>query len=93
MSRVKPITLDCGIDAEIWENKDYISMDISLIDLYNGSGTNNTLKRMAELFTELSEKGFVGNGISRDIGYYDSTDDLILQVIKFKKNEKSKLES
>jgi hypothetical protein len=84
MSRVKPITLDCGIDAEVWENKDYTSIDISLIDLYNGNGVNNSLKRMAELFTELSEKGFVGNGISRDIGYYDSTDDLILNVTKSK---------
>jgi hypothetical protein len=82
--KLKPITLDCGIEAEVWENKSYISMDISLIDLYNGYGTNNTLKRMAELFTELTEKGFEGNGISRDIGYYDSTDDLILNVTKLK---------
>jgi hypothetical protein len=84
MSRVKTITLDCGMEAEVWENKGYISMDISLIDLYNGYGTNNTLKRMAELFTELSKKGYKGNGISREIGYYDSTDDLILNVTKSK---------
>ncbi len=78
------ITLDCGVEAESWFYAGEEHLQISLIDLYNGYGKLASLKLMAKLFTELSEKGFASNGISRIEGYYNSTDDLLLKVTRKK---------
>lgn len=80
--KTKEITLDCGIVAESWTHDGYQHLDISLINLYNGYGDMNSMSRMASLFKELADKGYEGSGMMRKIGYYDSTDDIILHVVR-----------
>jgi hypothetical protein len=82
MAKNKIIKLDCGIEAEYWKSGKTERLRISVIDLYNGYGELNNLKKLSELFAELAAKGFKGDGLSREIGYYDSTDDLLLDVCK-----------
>jgi hypothetical protein len=79
MSKIKQITLDCGIDAELWTNGKYESIEVSLIDLYNGYGDFSSFEKTRGLFKELAEKGYKNEGISTVTGYYDSIDDLILR--------------
>lgn len=78
----KAIKLDCGFEAERWifEGKECLS--ISLIDLYNGYGSQCSFFDLANLFKELSDKGFRPYGLSRIEGYYGSTDDLLLTCRK-----------
>lgn len=80
MKKNKIIKLDCGVEAERWTYGKTEGLRLSVIDLYNGYGELNDLKKLSELFAELAAKGFKGDGLSREIGYYDSTDDLFLDV-------------
>lgn len=82
------ITLDCGIRAEHWiRSKNTESLKISLNDLYSGQGEQNSMSLMANLFKELSDKGYKGKGISIDFGYYDSVDGLFLEVNRLIKDK------
>ena len=73
------ILLDCGIKAEQRINNRKEWLDISLINLYEGYEDENDFELMFKLFLELHTKGFKGKGMSREVGYYDSTDDIILK--------------
>lgn len=79
MSKIKQITLDCGIAAELWINGKHESIEISLINLYDGYGDFSSFEKMGSLFKELAEKGYKNEGISIVNGYYDSILDLILR--------------
>lgn len=75
------ITLNCGINVLRWmRTKTTESLRIDLSDLYSGHGEQNKMSLMADLFKELSEKGYKGNGISINFGLYDSVDGLYLEV-------------
>ncbi len=75
------IELDCGIVAQYWlRSEGTESLRISLIDLYSGYGEQNSMSLMADLFKELHDKGFSGQGISMDKGYYDDIENLYLEV-------------
>lgn len=76
------VKLDCGVEAESWFYSGNENLEISLLGLYDGYGELSDLKTLGALFTELSEKGFKNEGLSRVEGYYGSTDDLILRVSK-----------
>lgn len=89
MSKKKTIKLDCGFEAESWTFKDGEQLSISLIDLYNGYGSQCSFSDLANLFKELSDKGFRPYGLSRVEGYYGSTDDLLLCCGKDSKTAKS----
>lgn len=81
----KNILLECGITAEYWKYKKVESLRISLEDLYNGWGKENSIELMIELFTELKEKGYKSaKGIDLTHGYYNSIDDINLTVSKTK---------
>ena len=83
MSKKKNIIkLDCGVEAENWFYSGTEWLRISIVDLYNGYGQLASLSLLAELFAELSKKGFTSNAISRIEGYYGSTDDLLLDVCR-----------
>ena len=82
MSKNKTIILDCGIEAEIWKYIDTEWLSISLIDFYEGCGKLNDLQLLSNLLNELSSKGYKGEGLSRIVGYYESTDDILLRVTK-----------
>jgi hypothetical protein len=79
MNRIKQITLDCGFEAELWVNNKRESIEVSLINLFDGYGNLLSFEKLACLFKELAEKGYKNEGISIVKGYYDSTDDLILR--------------
>jgi len=72
--------LNCGITITKYGNGD--RGEVSIIDMYNGYGSLSDFKRLAELFTELDSLGYKPDGITRVEGYYDSTDDLILDFHK-----------
>lgn len=76
------IILDCGIKAIqiLSKNSEIEMLEISLIDLYNAYGETNNFLLLSKLFLELHEKGFINDGLSRTVGYYDSTDDIRLDV-------------
>lgn len=78
----KEATLDCGARALYTQTAGTEFLAISLIDLYQGYGELNDPLKLAALFTELHQKGYKLSGLSRVVGYYDSTDDLILDAIK-----------
>lgn len=79
----KKIVLKCGIVATKWKYLGYENIVISLIDLYNGYGKLNNILLLSQLFKELYDMGFdSGNGMSYDMGYYNSIDDLTLTVRK-----------
>jgi hypothetical protein len=87
MSSKKEIKLDCGVVAEAFTTSKYEMLRISLIDLYNGYGALSNLRLLASLFNELADKGYTSDGISRVEGYYDSTDDLLLDVSRKKQKQ------
>jgi len=77
----KSVKLNCGIECDYWKRKNkHESLRISMYDLYQGYGKYNNLKLISELFNELNQKGFTGNGISFERGYYDSINNLFLDV-------------
>jgi hypothetical protein len=76
----KIVRLNCGLECEYSKYKNTEFLTISLYDLYNGYGKFNDLKTISNLFKELNDKGFKNSGISLDTGYYDSIDDLKLNV-------------
>jgi len=81
------ITLDCGVVAESWTSGDYDWLRVSIMDFYNGYGALSNLKLMANLVNELADKGYSCCGISRVEGYYNSTDDLLLDVSRKKQKQ------
>jgi len=81
----KIIVLDCGVDANQYKAKGIETLEISIVDFYNGHGLLNDFKKLSDLFLELHEKGFSPSGLSRVEGYYNSTDDLLLDAIKIVK--------
>jgi hypothetical protein len=82
MSRYTRIKLDCGIEADYWTYNGWENLHISLIDLYNGFDSPMYLFTLVDLLSELAEKGYRNSGLSREVGYYDSTDDLIWHVTR-----------
>lgn len=84
MKRVNYIKLECGVEVKHWNYKKYELIEIDLIDFYNGYGELNNLELLSKLFKELNDKGFKSDGLSREIGYYDSTDGLLLTLRKNK---------
>jgi len=54
-------------------------LEISLYPLFMGSKDADP-QSMIELFTYLRDEGYCIHGISRDVGPYDSTDDLLLSA-------------
>ena len=81
----KRVKLNCGIECDYWKGRNgYESLTISLHDLYQGYGKDNNFNLLMELFKELKEKGFEGDGIHMEMGYYDSVDDLLLNVSRKK---------
>lgn len=76
------IMLDCGISAERWIGGGVERIRVSIIDAYNGYGELNNLKKLSELFAELADKGYEGTGMHTQTGYYDSVDDIFIDVTK-----------
>jgi len=89
MSKKKTTKLNCGFEAESWTFKGGEQLSISLIDLYNGYGSQCSFFDLANLFKELSDKGFRPYGLSRVEGYYGSTDDLLLRCGKDSKTSEN----
>ena len=89
MSKKKSIKLDCGFDAESWTFKGEEQLSISLIDFYHGYESKCNFLDLANLFKELSDKGFHPYGLSRVEGYYGSTDDLLLRCGKKSRTSKT----
>jgi hypothetical protein len=76
------ITLDCGFEATQKFNGKNEFLDISLMDLYSGYGENCDPIKLSNLFKELSDKGYILCGMSREMGCYDTIDDMILNATK-----------
>jgi len=88
MKKNMTLKLKCGVEVEYRKNKDVERISVSLIDLYNGYGSLNSFSLLAKLFAELDELGYEGTGLYREMGYYDSVDDIILEVMKDVKKKK-----
>lgn len=79
MKHKQCIILDSGFQAEVSTYKKTEYLNISIYDFYRGYG-NCKLDNFAKLLTELSNKGYINEGISTIQGIYDSVEDLILRV-------------
>jgi len=71
--------LKCGVEVTFYNKRKF--GEVSLINLYNGYGELSDFKKVAELFNELHEMGYTPSGMMREIGYYDSTDDIKLDFL------------
>jgi hypothetical protein len=76
----KKITLKCGVEMDNWRYDEWEYLKVSIVDLYAGYGTLNSLKLLSDILLELSDLGYEGNGMDRIEGWYGATDDLILTV-------------
>lgn len=85
MAKGKLIKLGCGIEAQSWSYQGNDYLRISIIDFFNGHGDLSSFELMGRLFSEIHEMGYQNTGMSRVIGYYDSTDDVFIDAIKFNK--------
>lgn len=81
--RNRTVIFRCGVEGICWRaawNAKREYMKVSLIDLYGGSMSIETL---FDLISEIKEMGYTGNdGISLECGYYDNIDDMWLTVYK-----------
>lgn len=76
------ITLDCGIVCKrhVYSGDEWL--EISLEHLHRGYGPESEFELLSKLFAELHAKGYKGTGLHIVTGYYDSIDDIVLNVFK-----------
>jgi len=86
MSKKQIVKLKCGVEGTFSTYKGSEFLSISIINLYEGYGPLNDPKLLSELFKELDEEGWKLSGLMRQVGYYDSTSDLMIEALRNKKN-------